>query len=164
MKASREITIRTDIRPGDLGLITYLHGVLYADEFNHGLAFEAMVAGGLHEFYSTYDPEKERFWIVEDNGKMIGCLALKNRGETAQLRYFVIRPEYRGSGLGNKLLRLFIDFAKACKYKGVYLWTGSELDKAQHLYQKIGFKLAEEKASTAFGKPAIEQRYELVLM
>jgi hypothetical protein len=28
----------------------------------------------------------------------------------------------------------------------------------------IGFKLAEEKASTAFGKPAIEQRYELVLM
>jgi N-acetylglutamate synthase-like GNAT family acetyltransferase len=162
MEKLNGITIRTDIRPGDLGLITYLHGVLYADEFNHGLSFESMVAGGLHEFYSTYDPDKERFWIVEDNNKMIGCLALKSRGETAQLRYFIIKPTYRGLGLGNKLLQLFIDFAKARKYKGVYLWTGNELDKARHLYKKSGFKLTEEKASTAFGKPIIEQRYDLI--
>jgi peptidyl-dipeptidase Dcp len=156
-----EITIRTDIRPGDLGMITYLHGILYQDEYQHGVSFESIVAGGLHEFYSTYNPTNERLWIAEDNGKMIGCLLLKNRGETAQLRYFLIEPEYRGIGLGNKLLQLFIDFAKACKYKSAYLWTTNELDKAHHLYQKIGFTLTAEKPSTGFGKPLIEQRYDL---
>jgi peptidyl-dipeptidase Dcp len=161
METSNEITIRTDFRPDDIGLITYLHGVLYKDEFNHGISFESIVAAGLHEFYSTYNPENERLWIAEHNDKMIGCLLLKNRGETAQLRYFLIIPAYRGVGLGNQLLKLFMDFAKACKYKGVYLWTTNELDKAHHLYQKFGFILREEKPSTEFGKPLIEQRYDL---
>ncbi|MBB6499090.1 GNAT family N-acetyltransferase [Pedobacter cryoconitis] len=162
MEKQSEITIRNDIRPGDLGMITYLHGVLYANEFQHGLEFESMVAGGLNEFYSTYDINKDRFWIAEKDNQMIGCIALKNRGEAAQLRYFIIRPEYRGFGLGNKFLQLFIAFAKSCKYKSAYLWTGNELNKAQHLYQKFGFKLSEEKPSTAFGKPIIEQRYDLI--
>jgi N-acetylglutamate synthase-like GNAT family acetyltransferase len=136
--------------------------VLYKDEFKHGISFESIVAAGLHEFHSTYSPENERLWIAEHNDKMIGCLLLKNRGETAQLRYFLIIPEFRGVGLGNQLLQLFMDFAKACKYKDVYLWTTNELDKAHHLYQKFGFTLTEEKSSTEFGKPLFEQRYDLV--
>ena len=162
MENSNEITIRTEIRPGDIGMITYLHGVLYQDEFKHGISFESIVAGGLHEFCTTYNPENERLWIAEHNGEMIGCLLLKNRGEAAQLRYFLIKPEYRGMGLGNRLLQLFMDFAKACHYKKAYLWTTNELDKAHHLYQKFGFTLTEEKPSTEFGKPLIEQRYDLV--
>lgn len=161
MEPSNEITIRTDIRPGDIGMITHLHGVLYQDEFKHGIAFESIVAAGLHEFYTTYNPDNERLWIAEHNNTMIGCLLLKNRGETAQLRYFLIKPAYRGMGLGNKLLQLFMEFAKACKYKDAYLWTTNELDKAHHLYQKFGFKLIEEKSSTEFGKQLTEQRYDL---
>jgi len=163
MRQSTEITIRTDIRPGDLGMIIHMHGVLYQQEYEHGVSFESIVAGGLHEFYSTYNAANERLWIAEDNGKMIGCLLLKNRGETAQLRYFLIKTEYRGIGLGNKLLQLFIEFAKACQYKNVYLWTTNELDTAHHLYQKIGFTLTEEKPSTGFGKPLIEQRFDMAL-
>ena len=37
MENSNEITIRTEIRPGDIGMITYLHGVLYLEEFKHGI-------------------------------------------------------------------------------------------------------------------------------
>lgn len=162
MENSNEITIRTEIHPGDIGMITYLHGILYVEEFKHGISFESIVAGGLHEFCTTYNPEKERLWIAEHNGKMIGCLLLKNRSEAAQLRYFLIKPEYRGMGLGNRLLQLFMDFAKACQYKKAYLWTTNELDKAHHLYQKFGFTLTEEKSSTEFGKPLVEQRYDLV--
>ena len=161
MQPLKDITIRTDLRPGDLGQIIYLHGILYKDEYAYGVSFESIVAGGLYEFYSTYDPQNERLWIVEHTGNIVGCLLLKNRAATAQLRYFLIRPAFRGLGLGNTLMQLFMDFAKSRHYKNAYLWTTNELDKAHHLYGKFGFILTEEKRSTVFGKPLIEQRYDL---
>lgn len=158
-----DITIRSEIRPGDLGQIIYLHGVLYNNEFKHGVSFESIVAGGLHEFYWTYNPENERIWIAEHNNRIVGTLLLKNRGSSAQLRYYLIKPEYRGIGLGNKLMQLFMDFAKKCNYSDAYLWTTNELGTAAHLYRKFGFKLTEEKPSTDFGKQITEQRYDLKL-
>lgn len=156
-----DITIRTEIRPGDLGQIIYLHGVLYHNEFKHGVSFESIVAGGLHEFYWGQNPKNERIWIAEHNNQIVGTLLLKNRETSAQLRYYLIRPEYRGIGLGNKLMQLFMEFAKQCNYKQSYLWTTNELEKAAHLYKKFGYQLTEEKPSSDFGKELTEQRYDL---
>jgi peptidyl-dipeptidase Dcp len=93
---------------------------------------------------------------------MIGFLLLMDRGPAAQLRYFLIEPEYRGIGLGSKLMDLYMHFFRECGYRGSYLWTTHELSTAAYLYQRHGFKLTEEKESTAFGKPLREQRYDLV--
>ncbi len=158
-----DITIRTELRPGDLGYVVYLHGVLYSREYNFGLQFETYVAKGLCEFYENYDPRRNRVWVCEHNNRMIGFLLLMGRGRAAQLRYFLIEPEYRGIGLGSKLLGLYLDFLRACGYKESYLWTTHELTAAAALYRRVGFKLTEEKESTAFGKPLREQRYDLVI-
>ena len=159
----KDITIRTHLRPGDIGYVTYLHGILYKQEYDYGIEFESYVAAGLYEFYKNYDPEKNRVWVCEHDGQMIGFLLLMARGEAAQLRYFLIRPEYRGLGLGKKLMELYMEFFHQCGYKSSYLWTTHELDTAASLYQKHGFKLMEEKESTAFGKPLVERKYELVV-
>ena len=95
-----EISIRTELQPGDLGYLTYLHGALYTKEYNYGIQFETYVAKGLCEFYEKYNPQKSRVWVCEHNDKIIGFLLLMDRGEAAQLRYFLIEPEYRGIGLG----------------------------------------------------------------
>ncbi|MBI5472346.1 MAG: GNAT family N-acetyltransferase [Ignavibacteriae bacterium] len=158
-----EITIRTELRPGDLGYVTYLHGVLYKEEYDYDIAFESYVAAGLDEFYRSYDPAKNRVWVCERGRHIVGFLLLMNRGAAAQLRYFLLRPEYRGIGLGTKLMDLYMAFFHQCDYKTSYLWTTSELITAAHLYRKYGFMLAEEKKSTAFGKPVTEQRYDLRL-
>ena len=86
-----------------------------------------------------------------------------DRGQVAQLRYFLIEPEFRGLGLGQKLLNLYMDFLYQCGYKKSYLWTTHELNTAASLYKRFGFKLSEEKESTDFGKPLREQRYDLIL-
>jgi peptidyl-dipeptidase Dcp len=86
-----------------------------------------------------------------------------DRGKAAQLRYFLIEPEYRGLGLGRKLLNLYMDFLHRCGYRQSYLWTTHELTIAASLYKRIGFNLTEEKESTDFGKPLLEQRYDLIL-
>jgi GNAT superfamily N-acetyltransferase len=161
-KPLNDITIRHDLRPGDLGRVIYLHGDLYGKEYNYSMAFEAYVAEGLVEFYRKFDPARNRVWVCEDDSDMIGFLLLMDRGDAAQLRYFIVKPEYRGIGLGKKLMRLYMDFLRQCGYQRSYLWTTDELPAAASLYAKSGFKLTEQKKSTAFGKPLFEQKYELI--
>jgi GNAT superfamily N-acetyltransferase len=158
-----DISIRTDLHPGDIGYVIYMHGALYSKEYNYGLQFESYVAKGLCEFYEKYNPKRSRIWACEHNDRMIGSLLLMARGDAAQLRYFLLQPEYRGIGLGTKLLNLYMDFLRQCGYKESYLWTTHELQAAAFLYKRLGFKLTEEKESTAFGKLLREQRYDLIL-
>ncbi len=160
--AIENISIRTELKSGDLGYVIYRHGKLYSEENDYGLPFEAYVARGLAEFYQTYDSEKDCVWVCEDGDKIIGFLLLMHRNnDSAQLRYFYLEPEYRGIGLGSKLMRLFMDFLTEKGYKSAYLWTTNEQATATKLYERCGFKLVEEKESNAFGKPLIEQRFDL---
>ncbi|HET9911056.1 MAG TPA: GNAT family N-acetyltransferase [Anaerolineales bacterium] len=157
-----DISIRTQLRPGDIGYVIYLHGDLYGREYGYGIPFESYVARGLCEFYEKYNPERNRVWVCEHHDRMVGFLLLMDRGKAAQLRYFLIQPEYRGIGLGSKLMSLYMDFLRECGYRASYLWTTHELGTAAFLYKRAGFKLTEEKESAAFGKPLKEQRYDLV--
>lgn len=158
-----DIRIRTDLRPGDLGLVTHLHGKLYHDEYQYGIKFESYVAAGLAEFYNQYRPETNRAWVCECENKMVGFLALMDRGKAAQLRYFLITPNCRGLGLGKKLMDLYMEFLKAGPFESSYLWTTHELTSAASLYVRHGYKLVEQKESAGFGKPVREQKYELLL-
>jgi N-acetylglutamate synthase-like GNAT family acetyltransferase len=159
-----DICIRTTLKPGDLGYVIYRHGKLYGDEYNYDIIFETYVALAIHEFYRNYNPEIDRVWICEHENRMVGFLLLMHRENgAAQLRFFFIEPEYRGIGLGKKLMNLYMDFLKEKGYKSSYLWTTDELPSAASLYKRHGFKLAEERQSTAFGKPLKEQRYDVIL-
>lgn len=168
--ALNDISIRTELQPGDMGCVICLHGLLYSREYNFGIHFEDYVAKGFLEFKEQYDPRRNRVWVCEHErsspvgGRMVGFLLLMDRGESAQLRYFLIAPEYRGIGLGSKLMGLYMDFLRECGYKSSYLWTTSELHTAISLYKQAGYQLTEEKESTAFGRLVTEQRYDLTLL
>jgi GNAT superfamily N-acetyltransferase len=159
-----EVTIRTDLRPGDLGYVIYRHGVLYSREYGYGLSFESYVGEGIAEFYRNYDPELDRVWICEYGGQIVGFLLLMHRDKgVAQLRYFYLEPEYRGIGLGKKLMESYMDFMISKGYRSSYLWTTHELDAAAVLYTRHGFRLTAEKESGMFGKRLREQRYDWLI-
>jgi len=99
----QDISIRTELKAGDLGHVVLLHGLLYQKEYGYGPAFESYVAGGLHEFHKNYDSTKDRVWICEYKDQFAGFMLLMHReNNSAQLRYFIILPEFRGIGLGAK--------------------------------------------------------------
>lgn len=159
-----DIQIRTALKPGDIGYVTYLHGSLYQKEYGYGLSFEAYVAQGLYEFHKNYDAQKDAVWICEYRQEMIGFLLLMHReGGAAQLRYFLLLPPYRGMGLGTKLMDLFMKHLQEHRYTSAYLWTTNEQKEAATLYKKFGFELKEEKPSSAFGKELVEQKYVLTV-
>jgi peptidyl-dipeptidase Dcp len=158
-----DISLRRALLPGDLGYIAYMHGDLYAKECGYGLNFEAYVLDGLGELAHEYDAEKDRIWMCEHEGRIIGVLVAQHRQSAIQLRYFIFLPEYRGIGLGKKMMAEFIAFMEQRGVKDAYLWTTDEQHAAISLYTRFGFKLTEEKPSNAFGKPLIERRYDLHL-
>ena len=157
------ITVRTDLRPGDLGMIVYLHGSIYARERGFDPTFEAYVAGPLSEFVRT-QTTRERLWIAERGTEMIGCIAIVTASpEVAQLRWFLVTPRARGFGLGRRLLTDAIAFCKDSEYRRVILWTESALTVAASLYFAAGFRKIEDKPSRMGGVDVIEQQYELIV-
>jgi GNAT superfamily N-acetyltransferase len=159
-----EPTIRTHLRPGDIGAITWLHGVTYAEEYGWDHTFEAYVAGPLAEFALAPKP-RERIWIVEHDGRVAGSIAIvESSAEHAQLRWFLLQPALRGRGLGRTLIESAIAFSRDAGYRTISLWTVSDLEAAASLYRSAGFVLAEESRDVRWGTTVTEQRYELVLV
>jgi len=158
-----DINIRTTLQPGDAGYLAYLHGVIYSQECGYGFGFEKYVLEGLVEFLSQYNSGDHGVWICEHEGKMVGFLMAFNRGDHAQLRYFILLPQYRGLGLGKRLMQGFMDYMAARRFTHAYLWTTEEQDAAMGLYRKFGFVLTEQKTSSLFDKTLTEQRFDLHL-
>ena len=160
--SNRSISIRRDLRPGDVGYITYLHGILYADQsWDH--TFDAYVAIPLAEFARSQS-SGGRIWIVEDGERIVGSLAIVKFSEReAQLRWLLLIPEMRGQGIGRKLVEEALDFCRDAGYSSVFLWTVNTLPIAAKLYQSVGFRKTEELTHELWGRTVTEVKYELRL-
>ena len=151
-------------RPGDIGWMTYRHGLLYAEEYGFDETFEALVADILVQFIKKHDPIRERIWIAEQLGERVGSIMIVDAGEEiAQLRLLLVEPKARGKGLGKQLIHECIRFSKHNGYKKIKLWTQSNLLEARHLYTKAGFKIVEEKPHKSFGHDLVAEIWELPL-
>jgi len=156
--------LRHHVRPGDIGYLTYLHGITYAKEYGYDQTFEAYVADGLAEFIRSFNPDKDRIWLAEANDQIIGSIAIVGHSKAkAQLRWFFVHPKCRGTGVGRELLNEALQFCKNCRYRTVFLWTTSELGSAQHLYTDAGFKRTRKKTHRIWGRTITEERYDLNL-
>lgn len=163
MNPSQNISIRHDLRPGDLGYIIYLHGHLYKNEFGFGIDFETYVAGPLTELVQRKS-ENERVWVVENEGGIVGSVAIsRNSAEQAQLRWLLLHPKVRGMGLGKKLIEKALDFCRDRGYKKLILWTVDACRVAGELYLKLGFKITEEKTNEIWDERLKDQKYERAL-
>ena len=151
-------------RPGDLGRVVQLHGELYAREFGYDATFEALVAEIVAGFVRDFDPRRERCWMAEMNGVVVGSVFLVRRSPTvAKLRLLIIHPDARGQGLGRRLTRACIRFARRAGYKKVVLWTQSHLAAARGIYHAEGFRMVSSDKHRSFGKRLVAESWELKL-
>ncbi len=151
-------------RPGDMGWVTQRHGALYFEEYGWDERFEALVAGVVRDFIQDFDPRRERCWIAEMDGEPVGSVFLvKNNKYEAKLRLLLIEPKARGRGLGKRLVRECIDFARAKGYRKLVLWTQSNLAAARHIYKAAGFKRVKTEVHRTFGPRVTGEYWELAL-
>jgi DNA-binding MarR family transcriptional regulator/GNAT superfamily N-acetyltransferase len=161
--AKGEITLRAH-RPGDMGWVVERHGVLYQQEYGWGALFEALVADIVAKFLRDFDEKREHCWIAERDGERIGSVFVVKEGrDTAKLRLLLIEPGVRGEGLGKRLVRQCIDFARRKGYRKLVLWTHDNLTAARAIYTKLGFRLVKSEAHRQFGVPVVGEFWELEL-
>ena len=73
--------------------------------------------------------------IFPTNGLPLGC---------CELVKLYLLPQYRGIGLGRKLIMACIERAASQGFTSIYLETMPELNQAKSLYEKCGFKYLEQ--------------------
>lgn len=164
--AEQELSIRREVRPGDLEAIVEMHRRVYAGEYDNDERFAEMVAASVARAAERGFPsEREEIWIVERDGIFSGSLALTDEGDgTAMVRWFLLESELRGSGLGRRMLTELIAAARGYGYSQLCLETFSLLRAAASLYRSFGFEVVSTDTAPRWGHAAIDyQRYELEL-
>ena len=98
----------------------------------------------LDYLFETYDKPKSVYFIVENNGKIIGGAGVSQleNGEAiiCELQKMYFLPEARGLGLGTQMMEKCLQSAREFGFKKCYLETMPNMDDAQKLYQKVGFE------------------------
>jgi GNAT superfamily N-acetyltransferase len=140
-------------RAGDLGWVVHRHGVVYARDQRFNQQFEGLAARIIADFVKNHRPDRERCWIAEKEGQIVGSVFLVRQSDTVgRLRLLLVEPSARGLGIGSRLVARCVRFARRAGYRKIALWTQRDLEAARRLYQKAGFRLTTTRVQDSFGR------------
>jgi GNAT superfamily N-acetyltransferase len=97
----------SDYCPGAIGRVAEMHATYYHSHWNFGLFFEAKVATELAEFLRRFEKERDGFWTIRHEERVVGAIAIdgsKAATDGAHLRWFIVSPSIHGKGMGRRLM------------------------------------------------------------
>ena len=137
--------------------------MLYAREYGWDERFEALVAGIAAKFVEQFDAKRERCWIAERDGDIVGSVFLVRKSATvAQLRLLLVEPEARRDSARGWWTNASASPRQA-GYRRIMLWTNDILTAARHIYERAGYRLTGKEKHRSFGHELIGETWELKL-
>lgn len=141
------ISYRPIEKVDNVAIATLIRAVLTEFGVNQpGTVFTDPTTDALFELFQTTDAY---YYLALDGYKIVGgCGLYPTKGlpqGCIELVKFYLDSNYRGHGIGKKLMQLALDKAKELGFKTVYLESLPELDKAVGMYEQAGFKHIPER-------------------
>ena len=161
--ANDVITIRP-FTQRDIEYVISRHKTLYYAERHLSGTFSAYVDKIVYDFVENFDPETDCLNILECNGVPAGSIAIAKVDETtAQLRFFMLEPEMRQRGYGNRLMDMALKFCRDKGYNKVFLLTITAQVIARHVYETHGFYKVSSNDKSEWGDGVVEERWDVEL-
>ncbi len=130
----------------------------------------ALVKTAYREFKEYFPAERWEAWmeniretvhagagvliVAEERGRIRGVVKFYPFANQARMghwprpasamRILAVHPDSRGQGYGTLLTRECINRARALKIHRMFLYTGTFMQAARHIYESLGFKRAPE--------------------
>ncbi len=113
---------------GDETFRKYLEIQHYEEELKHLEAKYGMPGGRLYLAY----------WGAD--GELAGCVGLRRLDDrNCEMKRLYVRPQFRGRGIGERLVRRIIGDAEEIGYAHMLLDTLPFLEGALRMYERLGF-------------------------
>ncbi|WP_456430923.1 GNAT family N-acetyltransferase [Thermosulfuriphilus sp.] len=84
------------------------------------------------------------FWVAFVKQRPVGLIAIQPDAhfqgeEVAEIHEFLVAPDYRHTGVAEKLLETALSFLKDRGHQRVALWVGEGNERARDFYRRHGF-------------------------
>ena len=131
-----------DLLPDDLPAVRRL-----VEEVLGEFGLTSQVGGvdrDLQEVRARYGGRMAGFWVADADAAVVGTVAIRPKdADRCELKRLYVRPDHRGTGLGQRLYEHAEAFARAAGYARIWLDSSRRFTKAHRLYQRNGFVLVE---------------------
>lgn len=116
----------------------------YATALGVDLCFQNFDAE-LANLPSEYAPPRGALLLAWVAGEPAGCCALRpldsvDYANACEMKRLYVRPQFRGMGLGRRLVETVLDQARAAGFACVLLDTLDDMEAARALYDELGFE------------------------
>ncbi len=91
-------------------------------------------------FADSFSADNTYGCCAEENGDIIGYACISFGGDDADVESVAVSDEYRGNGVGKKLVQMLVQEAERRKAHKIFLEVRVSNAPAQILYLKQGFK------------------------
>ena len=81
----------------------------------------------------------DRFWVVEENGTVVGCIACALHGDIVELEKLYVDAAVRGRGLARQLVELVENTAHDHGATLIELWSDTRFTTAHAVYEHLGY-------------------------
>lgn len=119
--------------------VVELIGAVFAE---YGMTFEPSgFDADLTAIPAHYEERGGWFAVLVDDGRVVGTVGvLPHDAAVCELKRLYLRPEYRGRGHGEALLRAALAWAAARGFRRMVAWSDVRLPLAHRLYERLGFE------------------------
>ncbi|MET1124113.1 MAG: GNAT family N-acetyltransferase [Archaeoglobaceae archaeon] len=97
-------------------------------------------------FRWLYSRDRDGFMVAEVDGKPVGFVACDTnwlsvfeKKRVGEIHELFVLPEFRGRGIGSRLLEAALEYARSKERKIAELWVGRTNYRARKFYEKKGF-------------------------